>query len=328
MASLFTLTSLGAGVLAGNNPKTYIEEYVLYKKGDKSTNVEDAIESLSPYKQKTLMDDLEKHNKSLEDIEVITTAFQYTKKDSEGNELSINEDDVQIIKKKIDHHKTKYEKGLKHKNATAVGDNLFGNLFETNKASAYTTEYYDGIELSTWAVNYSVGTNYDVRYKLFGSFDWYWDNDGKSHTYDPHIDGDDFMTLNWAGDLALETQKYAEVKVQEYPWNDPVTYTNSNYYIDQHDVELNGGLAWRFDEMYHISGAYYAKATQGHMYVYVHKNTSTGEDGNFKFTYTHTWKEAEIGLSVSAGSGGTSGSVNISYPDKTKNFVTYELVRM
>lgn len=64
------------------------------------------------------------------------------------------------------------------------------------------------------------------------------------------------------------------------------------------------------------------------MWVFVHKNTAENEDGNFKFTYTHTWKSAEIGYSITAGNGSVAGGINITYTDKTKNFITYDILRM
>jgi hypothetical protein len=151
------------------------------------------------------------------------------------------------------------------------------------------------MDVTTWATDYTSGSGYCVRQKLFGVFNWLWDDDGHSnHEYEPNLYGDDFMTLTWAGDLTVENDRYAEASVQEYPWNPNILYTtNSGTFIELADMQNNGGLGYRFDEKYHVYQTYYARADSGHMYVYVHKNNLEGEDANFKFIYTHTWKDTE-----------------------------------
>lgn len=186
--------------------------------------------------------------------------------------------------------------------------------------------------VTTWATDYTAGSSYGVRYKLFGVFNWLWDdNTSASYTYNPSKDGDDIMTLTWAGDLALETDRYGEVEITEYPWNANtiIKSTGTNPKVTVADVTTNGGLGFRFKESYAMPQiAYTAKADSGYMYVYVHKNTLQGEDANFKFTYTNTWKAVDIGYSLSAGYNTAAGQINIAFPDKTINFVTYDLFNM
>lgn len=322
-ASGYSVTNVHA-----SNPREYQESYALYNKEDQTTSIQDAIESMEPYTKKVFLEDLQKNGKTVDDVVNINKKIVYMKKDEKGVPLPITSEDMKIIDKKISDHLTDYEEKQK-KTKTNIPSNTLSSALSINTANAYRQSSFDGITVTTWATDYASGTSYDVRYKIYGVFNWLWDDDGQSHEYDPALTGDDFMTLNWAGDLALETERYAEVEVQEYPWNPNVVYTtNSGYFISLADVEPNGGLGFKFDEKYHVYGAYYAKADSGHMYVYVHKNTAEGEDANFKFTYTHTWTDTDIGYEVQAGYNTAAGTITINNQEDSENFITYDLFPM
>lgn len=246
--------------------------------------------------------------------------------------MPITSKDIDIIQEKILSQQTSYEsKATKlYDTKQDLAPSFLSFLNPDSASAAYQQERYSGITVTTWATDYSAGTSYDVRYKLFGVFNWLWDDESGDFTYNPHLSGDDFMTLNWAGDLTLENQRTAEVQVTEYQWDTSnVTYTysagNSSGFIKLADVETNGGIGFRFKERYQLGApAYQAKADHGNMSVFVHKNNSSNEDGNFKFTYTHTWKTTEIGYSVEAGVGTAGGGISITSSDKTANFITYD----
>lgn len=291
-----------------------------------------AVNSLDEYTRNVMLEDLEKNNKSLDDIVTITKTYNFFKRNASGDILPLNSNDLKIIQQKIEQQQSPYEMKLEKFYETKINTSYFSPV---TTVKAYEQEKYDGITVTTWATDYSSGSNYDVRYKLFGVFNWLWDdNSDEDYEYLPNMSGDDYMTLNWAGNLTLETERYAEVQVKEYPWDtENVVYTyetgDSSGFIELADVEPNGGIGFRFDEKYPLGApAYNAQADNGHMSVFVHRNNSTGEDGNFKFTYTHTWKSADIGYSITPGAGSSAGSISINFSDKTKNFEVYDLVSM
>lgn len=337
LVSVVLLLALFPSTGMAKSVDEYKLEYHLFneKEKTKSMDVNLAFNSLDGYAKEVMLKDLKENDKTLEDVVSITKTYTYFKRDGNGDILPLNSNDIQKIKEKINKIQSPYEKGLEKTFETKVKESPIASIFTANSASASPTEFYDGISVTTWATDYSSGSSYDVRYKLYGVFNWLWDDDSsESYSYNPSMNGDDFMTLNWAGDLTLENDRYAEVQVLEYPWdtsNTIYTYTegNSSGFIELADVVPNGGIGYRFEEMYQMGATVYeAKADNGHMWVYVHKNTAESEDGNFKFTYTHTWKAAEIGYSIEAGLNTAAGSVSITYVDKTKNFVTYDSLNM
>jgi Fe2+ or Zn2+ uptake regulation protein len=330
MFTLFSSTGLA------ENVNEYKIEYKLFNKKQKTknTNIQKAYNSLNDYTKEVMMKDLNDNGKTLDDIVTITKSYTYFKRNSKGEITPLNANDIKKIQQKIEKQQKPYEKQLEKSHETKVSESVLSSIFQTSTANAYQQETYDGISVTTWATDYSSGTSYDVRYKIYGVFNWLWDDDSQTYDYNPDIDGDDFMTLNWSGDLTLENDRYAEVQIYEYPWDtDNVVRTynegDSSGFIELADVETNGGIGYRFDEKYQLGApAYQAKADSGHMWVYVHKNTAENEDGNFKFTYTHTWKDSEIGYSIQAGNGTAAGSINIQEVDKTKNFLTYDSFSM
>ncbi|MHA6483585.1 hypothetical protein ACX1C1_16990 [Paenibacillus sp. strain BS8-2] len=318
----FGLTSVSA-----KNTTVYKEDYQLYDKDSKVLNLQDALNTLNEYEEKTLYEDLDKNGKSLGDIVSISKSIVYTKKDSETGEiLPLDEADVEIIRGKVKNHQNEYEEKLT-KSILQPSKSEIGKIIGDNKVSAYEDETYSGMTVTTWATDYSTVT-YPVRYKLFGVFNWLWDNNpDESYTYNPSTDGFDFMTLNWAGSLTLETERYAEVNIKEYPWSADTNYNTNQSgqtLIQLADVELNGGLGYRFRES-SSNFPYTSDASNGHMWVYVHKNTSQNTDANFKFTYSHTWSSTNVGYSIEAGYGTAAGSISFTNQSNLINFIVYDI---
>lgn len=329
---IFTLTLSGFSPVtkakADNSIMQYQEEVKVFDKKQRNDNITQAINSLTPYAQEVMMEDLQKNGKTLNDVVSISKNYVYTKRNKNYNLVPIEKSDLKIIQGKISKERvSEYEKERVEKESESIAS-LISDSLQIKTANASQESIYNGMIVTTWAVDYTSGSGYGVRQKLFGVFNWLWDdNPNQSYQYNPSEDGEDIMTLTWAGDLTLENQRFAEVNITEYPWNPNITISNSgsNPKVTIADVAVNGGIGFKFKERYPLPQiAYNAKADSGQMYVYVHKNKKENEDANFKFTYTHTWKTADIGYSIQAGYNTAAGSINIAFPDKTTNFVTYD----